>query len=593
MEIAGLALSGVSLSFQVFGGCVKGFVLLSGAHNLGKDASLLRTMLNLEEYRFVQWASAVGLLAGPPPEINERLNQALAADLMGQLEQLLSINKLRDRYKLELVTDKPATAVASLPKEDSSDAGGILRRAVSDDMRGEILARAKLIQSKSHLPKRLWWAAIDKKRFEALVEDVRQLVNGLWTLLDPVQQTDLMSLMRKVLTTVIQVSEDVGELRALQGGLESSNVSSRKDVGEMAIAAGLKALRVEINDPDPTSIKHPQMAQAGPDASTGHSRSSETPNLESLKPNLLKDFIASSSNPAVGSGLYEGVPVYVEHKSVPQKLKSKMSSRVRNLALLLSKPQDPSFFTLQCLGFFEDGERFVFLYKYPDEALMGTDPCCPGAPKSLLDLLRDSTIRSPSATTRLAIALNLCRTILTLHTAGWLHKDLRSENILFFSQAYPNESAAFWSRPYLTGFAFSRYDTPDAISEHPSADPQRDIYRHPNALGEPSTSFQKHMDLYSLGTILVEIAEWKALKRLVVKCVDVSKPEKEVPLSAIAAIPRWLLEKEVENGEAKFRMGDVYGEAIARCLKYGTEMEAEDSLSDLLVMVKSLQQCHI
>src|SRR5256885_389496 len=169
MEMAGLALAGISLSFQVLGGCVKGFMLLSGAHNLGKDASLLRTMLNLEEYRFVQWASTIGLLAEPLPKINERLNQALAADLMGQLEQLLSTNKLRDRYKLELVVDKPATAAASPPNEDSSDASGILRRAVSDETRGEILARAKLIQSKSHLPKRLWWAAVDKKKFERLI----------------------------------------------------------------------------------------------------------------------------------------------------------------------------------------------------------------------------------------------------------------------------------------------------------------------------------------------------------------------------------------------------------------------------------------
>ena len=593
MEMAGLALAGVSLSFQVLGGCVKGFMLLSDAHNLGKDALLLRTMLNLEEYRFVQWASTIGLLAEPLPKINERLNQALAADLMGQLEQLLSTNKLRDRYKLELVVDKPATAAASPPNEDLSDAGGILRRAVSDETRGAILARAKLIQSKSHLPKRLWWAAVDRKQFATLVEDVRQLVNGLWKLLDPIQQTDLMSMMRSVLTTVIQVSEDVGELRALQDGLRSSNVSSREDVGEMAVAAGLKAFRVEINDPDPIPMKQLQKAHAGLDTSTRHSGSCETPDLQSLKPNLLKDFVASPSNPAVGSGLYEGVPVYVEHKSVPQKLKGKLISRVRNLALLLSKPQDASSFTLKCLGFFEDGERFVFLYKYPDEVLTGTDPCPLSRPKSLLDLLRDSTIRSPSATTRLAITLNLCRTILTLHTAGWLHKDLRSENILFFSQARPDESTAFWSQLYLTGFAFSRSDTPDAISEYPSADPQRDIYRHPNALGEPSTSFQKHMDLYSLGTIMVEIAEWKALKRLVVKCVDVSKPEKDVPLSAIAAIPRWLLEKKVESGDAKFRMGDVYGEAIARCLKYGTETEAQDPLSDVLVMVKSLEQCHI
>jgi hypothetical protein len=56
------ALAVVSLSFQVFGGIIKGFTLLSKAHNLGRDATLLQTMLCVEESRFIQWARAVELL---------------------------------------------------------------------------------------------------------------------------------------------------------------------------------------------------------------------------------------------------------------------------------------------------------------------------------------------------------------------------------------------------------------------------------------------------------------------------------------------------------------------------------------------------
>jgi Prion-inhibition and propagation len=80
----GTALAIVSLSFYVFGGCVKGFIVLSEAHNLGQDASFLRTMLNLEEYRFTQWAKTVGL-TGPDATLKPRLNQTSAAELMGQL----------------------------------------------------------------------------------------------------------------------------------------------------------------------------------------------------------------------------------------------------------------------------------------------------------------------------------------------------------------------------------------------------------------------------------------------------------------------------------------------------------------------------
>lgn len=54
----------VSLSLQLLGGCIKGFVLLSTAHNLGDDASTIACMLELQEIQLTEWARRAGLLAG-------------------------------------------------------------------------------------------------------------------------------------------------------------------------------------------------------------------------------------------------------------------------------------------------------------------------------------------------------------------------------------------------------------------------------------------------------------------------------------------------------------------------------------------------
>lgn len=62
---------------------------LSDAHNLGQDASILRTMLNLEEYRFSQWAKTVGLTR-PDAGLSPQLNQTLTSELIGQLLLLLN-----------------------------------------------------------------------------------------------------------------------------------------------------------------------------------------------------------------------------------------------------------------------------------------------------------------------------------------------------------------------------------------------------------------------------------------------------------------------------------------------------------------------
>lgn len=80
----GTALAVVSLSFQVFGGCVQGFMLICKARNLGKDASLLRSLLSLQEYRFIQWAKAVDLLRdeGEFDDKHDNRNQAASGNVI-------------------------------------------------------------------------------------------------------------------------------------------------------------------------------------------------------------------------------------------------------------------------------------------------------------------------------------------------------------------------------------------------------------------------------------------------------------------------------------------------------------------------------
>lgn len=611
----GTALAIASLSFQVFGGCVKGFMLLSKAHNLGEEASYLQTLLSLEEYRFIQWAGAVDLLkdsghvdnddeggasehtvgdliAGTGANIdikldlqtpvNPRLNTVLAARLMAQLQILLSTDKLRERYKLELteVPDLPTSSavsrLATTAINMQEPATAALEQLVPDALRQRIIGRAKLVQRKNHLPKRLWWAAVDKKNFETMIADVRAIVNGLWALLHPVQQTDSYSLMRDVLATVVQISQNVGELKALQRSVvEQTHPDSLHDNNSISVAANVKIARLAIHNVDATNTQ---------------TASAVNWTLPAVNRGSLTEVVQSSSNAHVARGLYEDQAVWLEYKVVPRRMKGKLISRVKNLALLLAQPKDFSFRTLQCIGYLEEETRFVFLYRYPSSSEQDEEKTRQ-QPKSLVDLMREqSHFTAVSVTTRLNIARELCKTLLTLHTSGWLHKDLRSENIVFFAKRD-------WLAPYITGFSFSRQDSATEISEQPSSEPQADIYRHPHALGEPSASFQKHMDLYSLGLILVELGEWKALKHIIKDCVDVRRPDSitVIPLDQIGSVPKWLIRHILETGQIKYRMGDVYAEVVHICLNCGltSEGEAPDTLPDLLAMVRKLERCQI
>ncbi|KAL8724265.1 MAG: hypothetical protein Q9181_006905 [Wetmoreana brouardii] len=539
LSLAGLGLGAVSLAFQLFAGCIKGFVLLSTAHNLGKDSSTLLCMLNLQEIQLTDWARRAGLLSASHA-LDRRLNETIVHAVLQELQNLLlDTDKLKNRYKLGL-SAMPSTKDASVSLTAEQ---GILAAAISEDTRRDILVEAQLIQSRNHFPKRLWWAAVDKSKFEEYIAQIRCFVQELWRLLDPLRQDEMASGLQIILSHVISMSDRLGDMKSLQDALRTSGTQrGTPDIGSyssLESAAEIKAITLSIDA-----------------ASEG--RAPEVPlsskmdaHAVQLASHLLQDYAPLKSNPEMGTARYDGKCVFVEWKTLSVHARHKIMTRVKDLALLLGAPKHPSFRSLRCKGLVRDTDdsKTAFVFEIPE--IYGFQP-----PRPLRTMFGSI---SPSVTERLQLALRITESVRQFHTGGWLHKNLRSENILLFTSGNTSMSAEFpLMNPVLAGFAFSRLDSPSAISEQPSADPQRDIYRHPEAMGEPSTSFTVAKDIYALGTVLLEIGEWRSLKSLVEKLVDVGKAD--VALIQLAKVKPFLLDDGPKGGlrTLKFRMGDVY-----------------------------------
>jgi len=295
----------------------------------------------------------------------------------------------------------------------------------------------------------------------------------------------------------------------------------------------------------------------------------------------------------MGLASYDGQRVFVEWKSINHQLRSKILPRVENLAALLNVPKDDTFRSLSCKGIVEQDGKVSFVFDHPF-------PSCPEEPQSLLDLFSaKGGIEPPSLSDRIRLALQIARTVQNFHRAGWLHKSLRSENILFF-RTNDASTVSSISDPVLAGFNFARFASPTEISEQPSADPKHDIYRHPSAMGEPSVSFSAPMDVYSLGTVMLEIAEWRALRYIVDSVVDVGT--ENVPLNKLAEVRPFLLSGRGKHGTSKLRtrMGDIYTSVCLMCLGGKVEeaglgqdggFEPQSSLLD--VAVQRLENCNI
>jgi hypothetical protein len=232
-------------------------------------------------------------------------------------------------------------------------------------------------------------------------------------------------------------------------------------------------------------------------------------------------------------------------------------------SLLVSSNQDFEGFALGTLPFkgFSKDETvpngcFSFAFDYPEGAL-GHKPL------SLQQLICSKQSKYKlSLNDRFYVARMVSRCLSTLHSDGWLHKNIRSHAVKFFFHMADKAVVLQKSAPYLTDFGFSRPLDVYSAAKYPANTARNldaDVYRHPDRFGEPSQYFTKIHDVYSLGVVLLEVGMWKTARQMYDEVFQSAKGNPTGENVKEAFIKR--AKQELEH-----RMGSAYRDAVLLCL---------------------------
>ncbi|KAK0737260.1 hypothetical protein B0T21DRAFT_364754 [Apiosordaria backusii] len=204
------------------------------------------------------------------------------------------------------------------------------------------------------------------------------------------------------------------------------------------------------------------------------------------------------------------------------------------LALLLNVPKPDEMSVLDCYGILDDVERtnrLGLVLKPPDYVRINLpSPLSPGGiserrmPINLRQLIK--TRDSLDLGARFDIAKKLVDTIHMIHAVDWVHKNIRSNSVLFFPLGKIDDTSSArapyqvfdFSSPLIAGFSNARSDDKPSSNYGPGQTREAtnltlDYYQHPAKLNDPHVAYRRLFDLYSLGCVLLELALWTTLAR--------------------------------------------------------------------------------
>ncbi|KAF2839526.1 hypothetical protein M501DRAFT_718651 [Patellaria atrata CBS 101060] len=237
--------------------------------------------------------------------------------------------------------------------------------------------------------------------------------------------------------------------------------------------------------------------------------------------------------------------------------------------------------TLKCYGMFDEPEtgKIGFVYELPghlgiqdirdndDEDLKERRPV------NLATILNSGTTRPLGW--RFELAKKILNSVLLLHAAGWVHKNIRPKAIIFFPKDdYPiDRGDVDWESPFIAEWGLSRSDRLyDIDSTAPAARVQRagrgdqlDFYHHPDKRRNPDRRYLQAYDIYSLGLTLLEIGMWRSLPVMLEKIAD-GRPIERAP-------PEWILNTIIKEicPQLVSRCGEIYAFVVEACLTVKTK----------------------
>ena len=233
-----------------------------------------------------------------------------------------------------------------------------------------------------------------------------------------------------------------------------------------------------------------------------------------------------------------------------------MVGKLIRLATLLALPKakEAEFHTLRCIALVHQqlpSTRFVLAFELP----MHASSCMETSPPTLAEAITSRNCVRPTLGQRFKLGRTLARTIFQLHSVDWLHKSIRSENIVFGTGPDTAEGSGVidYSNPCLIGFEFAREENDRSTTEYDDM-LSCNIYRHPDRQGPPEERFSQLHDIYSLGVVLLEIGLWRPAISFEHSYGDMGPAEISESL------------KEHARDRLPHYMGSEYAEAVDRCL---------------------------
>ncbi|KAG6009904.1 hypothetical protein E4U21_001006 [Claviceps maximensis] len=626
ISVGGLALGVASLSLQVLTGCIQGIQLLITALGYQDECRYLNLRLRMEQQRLFIWSETSGLLDLDDRKHDKILNSNIFSlhrqtvlDMLVQIRCLFDEFTSHQRRHANLKPIHDVDNLLSAPDMDAKQANFPMSEKKRDFIRNAMNGlRAKSKEGYQ----RLRWISFDKAAFELLLHKFSDLNDSMTSLLDHSLQVDIRNSVQDTNRGVLLLHHKIADLShlvvALKFQLDTGRWSqtgccrlsqrerdaSADALMQLSKLATFKAFNQTLNLIADRPPSHEEQAAARflELANPSAPRYLELPrHLIELDPAV--NVLGTARCDAMMRTANGRKKVWIEWKdydmagAYPNALsKQDIVDRVRKLASLLNhSPKPEAFRTPHCLGFFDKADinipvedvdildrRLGLVFERPNDDLMHISL----PPVSLNDLLQDGgSVRKPRVTERVRLAYALSNCLLYLHTVNWLHKGLRSHNVLFYRRT--DGQQVDYRQPYLSGFDFSRPSGSDEMTDVPGDDTEQDLYRHPDAQanrGDYRQRSKKSFDIYSLGVMFVELAHWKTIDKVL--GIDVGRARGRPEM--LRQVRDRLLQ-EGSMADIGAQMGEKYEEATVTCLAGGTglglqaeEDEAEDEVAEKL-----------
>ncbi|ETS85692.1 hypothetical protein PFICI_03717 [Pestalotiopsis fici W106-1] len=608
---AGLAIGVAGVGFQVYTGCVQAIQLLITAKNFPDEFKYLNLRLRMEQQRLFAWSETSGL-ADVDSKNQQKilktntffLHRTTVLDLLVQVQCLFKeFQDEQKRYQRILVIPDSAESLET-PEKDASDANFPLPQRRRDFIQ-KAMSKLKNLSTEGAL--RLRWASFDRDGFERLLSKFAVLNDNMTDILDARLQVEIHHTVQDTNRGMLQLHHKIADLSRLVMALnlkleppaqqaQSPKSDSQREVrakeasGLLLLSqlAKFKAFNESIESGRNNALDEKTTSQL----ELGRPQEQEKLKLDSAMIELKQQGASGSQRCEAIFKAPDGKRknIWIEWKefdghissdSVPAK--QVIVDRVRKLAALLNhSPKPEAFRTPHCLGYFDQEEndddssdeegcsRLGLVFERPEDASI--DKESPAV--SLRELLEcDSKGHpKPSLTARRDLALAVSNCLLSLHLANWLHKSLRSDNVIFFRDI---KGQIDYAKPYISGFDFSRPARKDEPTEIASQDDiMHNLYRYPSIQSSQSAQrprFKKSFDMYSLGVVLQEIGHWAPVEDIVK--INIERAWRQP--SIIEGV-RDILLAEKTREELRGNMGSVYETAIRRCIAGGEFLKLKD-----------------